>query len=99
MSGSDEPPHAPRIRALLPATEGENTGEIQVQWCAPSSSVSSYKVVVEGREGDALEFGEAVRQGLVGALEVGTKVCVEAVNAAGPSSPSEFSCKRTEGTL
>lgn len=94
VSESNEPPHPPRIQALLPASQGGNLGDIEVQWCAPSSVVSSYRVVVEGRKGDALEFRKNLRRGLVGSLEVGTKVCVEAVNSAGRSSPSEFSCKR-----
>ncbi|MEQ2275968.1 hypothetical protein XENORESO_011685 [Xenotaenia resolanae] len=94
-SGGDKPPHAPRIQALLPITEGENTGKIEVQWCAPQSVVSSYKVIVEGSD-NAMEFGDAFRRGFVGSLEVGTKVCVEAVNNAGHSSPSDFSCKRFE---
>ncbi|XP_041847114.1 leucine-rich repeat neuronal protein 4 [Melanotaenia boesemani] len=96
MSGSDEPPHAPRIQALLPVSQGDNIGKIEVQWCAPASLVSSYRVMVEGKNSDTLEFGNNLRRGLVGFLEVGTKVCVEAVNNAGPSSPSEFSCKRYE---
>ncbi|KAF7228299.1 leucine-rich repeat neuronal protein 4 [Nothobranchius furzeri] len=93
-SGVDQPPHAPRIQALMPVTEGDNTGDIEVRWCAPSSVVSAYRVSVEGREGDLLEFGDSSRLGLVGPLEVGTKVCVQAVNSAGQSSPSEFSCMR-----
>uniref|UniRef100_A0A1A7WVT5 Uncharacterized protein n=1 Tax=Iconisemion striatum TaxID=60296 RepID=A0A1A7WVT5_9TELE len=93
-SGGDQPPHAPRIQALLPVTEGENSGNIEVRWCAPSSVVSAYRVTVEGRDGDHLEFGDSSRLGLVGHLEVGTKVCVQAMNSAGQSSPSEFSCMR-----
>lgn len=94
-SGANESPHAPRIRALLPITEGKNTGKIEVQWCAPHSVVSSYKVIVEGNE-EYEQFGAESRRGLVESLAVGTKVCVEAVNDAGSSSPSEFSCKRFE---
>lgn len=94
-SGANEPPHAPRIRALLPITEGKNTGKIEVQWCAPDSVVSNYKVIVEGNE-EYEQFGGEFRRGLVESLAVGTKVCVEAVNDAGSSSPSEFSCKRFE---
>ncbi|XP_072251719.1 uncharacterized protein [Leuresthes tenuis] len=96
MSGSDEPPHAPRIQTLLPVSEGDNVGKVEVQWCAPSSLVSLYRVVVEGGDSEALEFENTLRRGLVGSLEVGTKVCVEAVNNAGHSSHSEFSCKRYE---
>ncbi|XP_060935081.1 LRRN4 C-terminal-like protein [Limanda limanda] len=94
ISGADEPPHPPVIQTVLPVSKGDNIGKVEVQWCAPSSVVSGYRVVVEGGEGDALEFGDALRRGLVGSLEVGTKVCVEAINGAGHSSPSEFSCIR-----
>ncbi|XP_078116633.1 LRRN4 C-terminal-like protein [Sander vitreus] len=92
VSGVDEPPHAPIIQVLRPISEGDDRGKMEVQWCAPSSVVSGYRVVIEGSE--ALEFGEVSRRGLVGSLEVGTKVCVEAVNSAGHSPTSEFSCKR-----
>lgn len=98
MSGGDVPPHAPRIQALSPITGGENVGKVEVQWCAPSSVVSSYRVIVEGRGEDTLEFGDASRRGLAGSLEVGTKVCVQAVNEAGGSSPTEFSCRRYNPT-
>ncbi|XP_039669950.1 LRRN4 C-terminal-like protein isoform X2 [Perca fluviatilis] len=92
VSRVDEPPHAPIIQALQPISEGDDRGKIEVQWCAPSSVLSGYRVVIEGSE--SLEFGEGSRRGLVGSLEVGTKVCVEAWNSAGHSPSSEFSCKR-----
>ncbi|XP_034399523.1 LRRN4 C-terminal-like protein [Cyclopterus lumpus] len=92
VSGADEPPHAPRIHMLQPISEGDNRGKIEVQWCAPSSVVSVYNVLIEGSE--VLEFQEVSRRGLIGSLEVGTKVCVEAVNSAGHSVPSDFSCTR-----
>ncbi|XP_008418607.1 leucine-rich repeat neuronal protein 4 [Poecilia reticulata] len=95
VSDEDRPPHAPRIETLQPITTGENAGKIEVQWCAPDSVVSSYKVTVEG-SGNDLEFGDGARRATVGSLEVGTKVCVEAINKAGHSSYSDFSCKRYE---
>lgn len=94
LSGADEPPHAPRIQALLPINDGDDKGKVEVKWCAPSSVVSGYRVVIQGHEGDTLEVGDASRQGVVGSLEVGTMVCVEALNKAGHSTPSDFSCKR-----
>lgn len=96
ISGNDEPPRAPRINGLHQVTEGADRGKIQIQWCAPFSVVSKYRVVIQGSKGDALEFKEFSRRGLIGSLEVGTKVCVEAVNEAGHSTASEFSCKRYE---
>lgn len=94
VSGANKPPHAPRIKVLQPVSEGDDRGKIEVLWCAPSSVVSGYRVVVEGSED--LEFRDVSRRGLVGSLEVGTKVCVEAVNRAGHSAPSDFSCMRYE---
>ncbi|KAG8003995.1 LRRN4 C-terminal-like protein, partial [Nibea albiflora] len=95
-SGADVPPKEPRINKLLPISEGEHKGKIEVQWCAPSSVVTQYRVVVEGNNGGTLEFQATARRSLVGSLEAGTKVCVEAVNKAGHSIPSDFSCKRYE---
>lgn len=92
MSGANMRPHPPRIQALVPVSGGE----IEVQWCAPSSVVSQYRIVIDGRDGDAQNFEDTSRRGLVPTLEVGTKVCVVAVNDAGSSEPSEFSCKRYE---
>lgn len=95
VSGSSKPPLAPRIHDLLQVKEGPDSGKVAVQWCAPPSDVFRYRVTIEGNE-SPLEFKDTKRRGLVGYLEVGTKVCVEAVNNAGHSSPSEFSCKRYE---
>lgn len=96
MSGANVRPHPPRIQALVPVSEGSDRGKIQVQWCAPFSVVSEYRIVIEGRDSEVPKFGDASRRGLVRSLEVGTKVCVVAVNNAGSSDPSEFSCKRYE---
>uniref|UniRef100_A0AAV2MK76 Uncharacterized protein n=1 Tax=Knipowitschia caucasica TaxID=637954 RepID=A0AAV2MK76_KNICA len=95
LSGASLPPNAPRIQSLRPVSEGPDRGNIEVQWCAPSSVVNGYRVRIEGKE-QQKEFKDTKRRGLVGHLEVGTKVCVEAVNKAGHSSPSEFSCTRYE---
>ncbi|XP_020779205.1 LRRN4 C-terminal-like protein [Boleophthalmus pectinirostris] len=96
LSGASEPPHAPRIHSLLPVKEGPDRGKTEVQWCAPSSVVSGYRVLIEGHTEKKQEFKDTKRRSIIGYLEVGTKVCVEAVNGAGYSSPSEFSCKRYE---
>lgn len=93
-SGPNEPPHPPRIQELLPVSHGGDKGKVEVKWCAPLSVVSSYKVMVQGREGQALEFKDTLRRGVIGSLEAGTKVCVEAMNSAGHSTETEFSCMR-----
>lgn len=94
ISGADQPPHAPRIKGLLPVSEGEHEGSVEVRWCAPLSEVSKYRVVVQGGDRPALEFSSVSRKGLIGSLEPGEKVCVEAVNLVGNSVPSDFSCLR-----
>lgn len=94
VSRADVPPHAPRINALRPISEGEDRGKVEVQWCAPSSVVSKYRVVFQGSGRKPLEFSAFLRKGSVGELDVGDKVCVEAVNKAGQSVPTEFSCQR-----
>lgn len=94
VSGANLPPHAPRLKEFLTIAEGEHMGSIEVHWCAPSSVVSKYRVVVEKSDRPALVFSHGSRRGLVGSLEPGDKVCVLAVNNAGSSSPSEYSCSR-----
>lgn len=94
ISPANMPPNAPRINALLPINEGKDKGKVEIQWCAPSSVVTKYIVVIEEGGEDALEFQAFSRRGLVRSLEAGVKVCVEAVNNAGHSTASDFSCQR-----
>lgn len=94
VSGANQLPHAPRLKEFLTITEGEHIGSIEVHWCAPSSVVSKYRVLVERSDRPALEFSHVSRRAMVGSLEPGDKVCVEAVNNVGSSSPSEYSCSR-----
>ncbi|XP_067104459.1 LRRN4 C-terminal-like protein [Osmerus mordax] len=91
LSGPDKIPHPPLLKKLVPA-DGEAKG-VEVWWCAPESVVSKYQVVVEGHEGQPLNFGEKLRSGLVGELQVGARVCVVAENEAGTSTPVEYSCQ------
>lgn len=94
ISRADVPPHAPRIKVLQPISDGEDRGKVEVQWCAPSSVVSKYRVVFQDSSRKPLEFPASLRKGSVGELDVGDKVCVEAVNKAGQSIPTQFSCQR-----
>lgn len=80
-----EVPAAPTLKRLY--KEGS---EVVVRWCAPYSIVTHYQVVVDAQE--PLEFAEGKRTGAVGKVERGMKVCVVAVNNAGVSAPTEFSC-------
>lgn len=93
VSGADEPPHSPRISAMKSVRTGNDKGKVEIRWCAPSSLVSLYRVVIEGSE-ERMEFQAVERRGVIRSLEAGTKVCVEAVNKAGSSSPSNYSCLR-----
>ncbi|XP_041653770.1 LRRN4 C-terminal-like protein [Cheilinus undulatus] len=94
VSREDRPPQPPRIMALNPISTGADRGKIEVKWCAPSSVVSEYKVVIEGSEGEPEKFKDISRRGVISSVEVGTRVCVQAVNKAGSSGESEFSCMR-----
>lgn len=94
VSRADMPPHAPRINVLRPISYGEDRGKVEVQWCAPSSVVSKYRVVFQDSSRKPLEFPAFLRKGSVEELNVGDKVCVEAVNKAGQSVATEFSCQR-----
>lgn len=94
ISRADVPPHAPRIQVLRPISGGEDRGMVEVHWCAPSSVVSKYRVVFQNSDRKPLEFRGFLRKGSVGHLDAGDKVCVEAVNGAGRSVPTDFSCQR-----
>ncbi|XP_036403433.1 LRRN4 C-terminal-like protein [Megalops cyprinoides] len=85
VSGAHEPPKAPAVGQV--SQEGS---EVLVTWCAPLSTVTQYRVQVDGQ--DPLVFGERARRGTLGPLEAGARVCVEAVNEAGASQPSDRSC-------
>ncbi|XP_061092258.1 LRRN4 C-terminal-like protein [Conger conger] len=89
VTGPQELPEAPSLGKIV--QEGSET---VVTWCAPHSSVSSYRVVVDG--GEPLVFGERLRRAVLGGLAAGARVCVEAVNDAGTSTPSPQSCKEYE---
>lgn len=94
VSGANVAPQAPRIRVLQPISNGKDQGKVEVRWCAPSSVVSRYRVVFQDSNRQPLEFQAFLRRGSVGQLDPGEKVCVEAVNEAGHSVPTEFSCQR-----
>lgn len=94
VSGPNVAPQAPRIRVLQPISSGKDQGKVEVHWCAPSSVVSGYRVVFQGSNRPPLEFQAFLRSSSVGNLDPGEKVCVEAVNKAGTSVPTKFSCQR-----
>ncbi|KAJ8337943.1 hypothetical protein SKAU_G00369090 [Synaphobranchus kaupii] len=89
VTGPQERPEAPSLGKIV--QEGSET---VVTWCAPPSTVSSYRVTVD--DGQPLVFGERLRRAALGELEAGTRVCVEAVNKAGASGPSPGSCREYE---
>lgn len=94
VSRADVAPQAPRIHMLQPISDGIDQGKVKVHWCAPSSTVSRYRVVFQDSNRQPLEFQASLRSGAIGQLDPGEKVCVEAVNMAGHSVPTEFSCQR-----
>lgn len=66
-----------------------------VRWCEPPSTVTQYRVYVEG-EDEVREARENRRMMELGDLAPGTKVCVEAVNNVGVSTQDRKSCARFE---
>ncbi|XP_035383220.1 leucine-rich repeat neuronal protein 4 [Electrophorus electricus] len=83
-----EPPHLFRLWR-------EGPGSVLVHWCAPASNVTSYHVRVEGQEGQR-EVGVMSRVMDLGEVQEGAEVCVQAVNFAGVSEPTSYSCTRYE---
>ncbi|XP_069824380.1 LRRN4 C-terminal-like protein [Dendropsophus ebraccatus] len=85
ISGSSVIPDSPRLRQITPGQT-----EIGVSWCAPLSTVQSYRVVYGMPEGP-LEMGPLLNQSYrffsVKNLLPGTtyRVCVVAINGAGES--------------
>ncbi|XP_041656616.1 leucine-rich repeat neuronal protein 4 [Cheilinus undulatus] len=63
-----------------------NGSEVVIRWCAPYSYVTAYIVTVGGEHKQ--EFGKDQRSGGLGDLENVAKVCVVAMNDAGPSKES-----------
>ncbi|XP_076024495.1 leucine-rich repeat neuronal protein 4 [Genypterus blacodes] len=63
-----------------------NGSEVVVQWCAPLSRVTAYRVTVGGRE--QARFGQDRRSGGVGDINRSATVCVAAVSDAGVGKDS-----------
>lgn len=74
-------PEAPNLKSVC-----WNGSEVVVQWCAPFSYVTAYRVTVGGRE--RTQFGEEQRSGGVGVIDQSAEVCVAAVNDAGVGEAS-----------
>lgn len=85
LSGPQEVPEPPYLKQVV-----QQGSEVVVQWCAPASTVSHYQIVVKGQE--PLVFTGLSRKGVLMDVEAGEEICVEAVNAAGVSSPAQHSC-------
>ncbi|XP_029113317.1 LRRN4 C-terminal-like protein [Scleropages formosus] len=86
LSGPRVPPNPPELRSVV--REGS---AVVARWCSPASAVLHYRVTVRG--GSPATFGERSRKGVLGQVEPGATVCVEALNAAGSS---EKSCRAYE---
>ncbi|XP_071970455.1 LRRN4 C-terminal-like protein [Engystomops pustulosus] len=85
ISGSSVLPDSPRLRQVVPQKAG-----IELSWCAPLSTVQTYKVIYGPPEGP-LEMGPLLNQSYrffyITNLLPGTayRVCVVAMNDAGES--------------
>lgn len=78
-----EVPDEPDLRSV-----SWNGSEVVVQWCAPNSYVTAYRVTIGGQE--RKKFGKDQRSGGVGTVDDISKVCLTAVNDTGES---QASCK------
>ncbi|KAI1903613.1 hypothetical protein AGOR_G00029010 [Albula goreensis] len=85
LSGPYVVPEAPSL--VLLAHQGSG---VIVKWCAPSSTITQYRIVVEGWK--PLVFGQTSRKAVLKDVELGAKVCVQAENKVGVSKPEERSC-------
>ncbi|XP_063045689.1 LRRN4 C-terminal-like protein [Engraulis encrasicolus] len=81
------PPNAPEVKGVNPGA----SGQVIIHWCAPFSSVSQYKVTVEGNEGSHV-FNSWFRNASLANVRLGQRICVQAMNSAGASTLSEESC-------
>ncbi|XP_017287431.2 LRRN4 C-terminal-like protein [Kryptolebias marmoratus] len=77
----NEKPKPPEITEVSQDGSG-----VVVQWCAPYSYVTSYTVMVDGRERQS--FGESRRTGSISGVVGEAEVCVIAVNDVGGSDKS-----------
>ncbi|XP_017348118.1 leucine-rich repeat neuronal protein 4 [Ictalurus punctatus] len=87
ITGPDELPTAPEIKELKQGA----SGLVEIHWCAPQSTVSYYKIIIEGSHEQQI-FSNSSRTGLVQGVMVGSRVCVLAGNNVGFSAESEISC-------
>ncbi|XP_072549696.1 LRRN4 C-terminal-like protein [Salminus brasiliensis] len=92
LTGPDQPPEPPQLQEVRQGA----SGEVEVHWCAPLSTVTHYKLMTGDGEDLGLVFGELSRNGTVQGLKVGSRVCVVAINDAGFSVETARSCARFE---
>ncbi|XP_051967700.1 leucine-rich repeat neuronal protein 4-like [Xyrauchen texanus] len=93
LSGHDIRPSAPR---LLKLSEEDGKGVV-VHWCAPTSMVSYYVIWVYAKDiHKTIQVEEKKRTALLGDVETGVRVCVQAVNSAGLSEHEIQACTTFE---
>ncbi|KAL7861111.1 hypothetical protein AOLI_G00174600 [Acnodon oligacanthus] len=92
LTGREQIPNPPQLREL----KQRASGEVEVYWCAPLSTITHYKVVLDDEEGHGPVFSESSRNATIQGLKVGSRVCVVAVNDAGFSVKNDRSCARFE---
>ncbi|XP_031176287.1 leucine-rich repeat neuronal protein 4 [Sander lucioperca] len=85
-------PLAPELKSV-----SWNGSEVVLQWCAPYSYVTGYKVTVVGE--DKQMFGKDRRSGGVGDVDTIAEVCVVAVNDVGNSTPSCLTYQPSDRSL
>ncbi|XP_039505788.1 leucine-rich repeat neuronal protein 4 [Pimephales promelas] len=96
LSPKDNPPSPPHLSYL---TQQDDKGVV-VHWCAPTSIVTHYIVLVKGKDkGGEIEVEERKRATVLQDVAAGALVCVKAVNLAGVSTENGQSCATFEPQL
>ncbi|KAK7164768.1 hypothetical protein R3I94_003226 [Phoxinus phoxinus] len=95
LSPRDYPPSPPQLSYI---TQQDDKGVV-VHWCAPTSIVTHYIVLVKGKDkviDREIEVQEKKRETVLWDVAAGALVCVKAVNIAGDSKENKQSCATFE---
>ncbi|XP_077087304.1 leucine-rich repeat neuronal protein 4 isoform X2 [Siphateles boraxobius] len=95
LSPRDNPPSPPRLSHL---TQQDDKG-VLVHWCAPTSIITHYIVLVKGKDkviDKEIKVQERKRAVVLRDVAAGALVCVKAVNIAGISTENGQSCATFE---
>ncbi|KAK2911916.1 hypothetical protein Q8A67_004049 [Cirrhinus molitorella] len=92
LSSGFTPPSPPHDLSLTISQDGKM---VEVTWCAPTSIVTHYIVWVKGNDkvmDRKVQVEERKRAAVLKDVEVGARICVEAVNKGGASTEDDRTC-------